>query len=456
MSELPKGWVEATLSDVCDLITDGTHHSPVNGPMGEFKYVTAKNIRKHGLDLQDITYVDAVTHREIYKRCPVRLGDVLYIKDGATTGLAIVNPLTEEFSLLSSVALIRPSAELLNEHFLRYQLNTRSVSERMTGDMTGSAIRRLTLTTIGRQIVAVSPLAEQKRIVAKLDALNTKSARARTELARIETLVSRYKQAVLSKAFSGELTKDWRQSNQATWPWRSESWKDCGETLNGRAFPSGDYRSSGVKLLRPGNLGPEGDVFWNEKNTRYLPPKYAAEFPKHFIKGEAVLINLTAQSLEDQFLGRACLSLSSDEFMLNQRIGLFRPVNMTNKFCLFSLKSADFRSFVDNGMNSGSLIQHVHTKQLEQYRFVVPDIEEQHEIVRRIEAAFVRIDRLESQAKRALDLVGKLDEAILAKAFRGELVPQDPANEPADKLLERIRSEREAAPKVRRGRGRKA
>jgi type I restriction enzyme S subunit len=82
-------------------------------------------------------------------------------------------------------------------------------------------------------------------------------------------------------------------------------------------------------------------------------------------------------------------------------------------------------------------------------------LEEQHEIVRRIDFAFARIDRLAKEAKRALELVGRLDEAILAKAFRGELVPQDGNDEPAEHLLARIRADREAAPKGKRGRGAK-
>ncbi|MEH0072383.1 hypothetical protein V6L77_22395 [Pannonibacter sp. Pt2-lr] len=80
-------------------------------------------------------------------------------------------------------------------------------------------------------------------------------------------------------------------------------------------------------------------------------------------------------------------------------------------------------------------------------------LEVQHEIVRRIESAFAKIDRLAAEAKRALALVGRLDEAVLAKAFRGELVPQDENDEPAATLLARVRTEREAAPKVKRGRG---
>lgn len=85
-------------------------------------------------------------------------------------------------------------------------------------------------------------------------------------------------------------------------------------------------------------------------------------------------------------------------------------------------------------------------------RLPAAPLEEQHEIVRRIESAFAKIDRLAKEANRALELVGRLDEAILAKAFRGELVPQDENDEPADHLLARIRAERDKTPKARRGR----
>lgn len=76
----------------------------------------------------------------------------------------------------------------------------------------------------------------------------------------------------------------------------------------------------------------------------------------------------------------------------------------------------------------------------------------QAEIVHRIETAFAWIDRLATEATSARKLIDRLDQAVLAKAFRGELVPQDPADEPASVLLERIRAERGAAPKARRGR----
>jgi len=86
------------------------------------------------------------------------------------------------------------------------------------------------------------------------------------------------------------------------------------------------------------------------------------------------------------------------------------------------------------------------------FKVPLPRLEEQREIVRRIETAFAKIDRLAAEAEKALKLTDRLDQRILAKAFAGELVPQDPNDEPAAVLLERIRTERSAKPKVSRGR----
>ncbi len=99
---------------------------------------------------------------------------------------------------------------------------------------------------------------------------------------------------------------------------------------------------------------------------------------------------------------------------------------------------------------TGSAQPKLTQKALAQIGIALPPPEVRKEIVRRIESAFAKIDKLAAEAKRALALTDRLDEAILAKAFRGELVPQDPNDEPASVLLERIKAERAAAPKVKR------
>lgn len=128
---------------------------------------------------------------------------------------------------------------------------------------------------------------------------------------------------------------------------------------------------------------------------------------------------------------------------------------MDYRYLTYALNSPSGREFSWNAKTDGVSQSNISATKLKEFSFAVPPLEEQHEIVRRIESAFARIDRLAGQAKRALELVGRLDEATLAKAFRGELVPQYENDEPAEKLLERIRAERPAAPKAKRDRGRR-
>ena len=117
------GWKKEFLKDVCTKLNDGTHFSPESFETGEYKYITAKNIKMSGFDFTNITYVPEEIHRSIYERCNPELGDVLYIKDGATTGIAMVNTLEEEFTLLSSVALLKQDRKRINGYFLAALLN---------------------------------------------------------------------------------------------------------------------------------------------------------------------------------------------------------------------------------------------------------------------------------------------------------------------------------------------
>jgi type I restriction enzyme S subunit len=117
----------------------------------------------------------------------------------------------------------------------------------------------------------------------------------------------------------------------------------------------------------------------------------------------------------------------------------------------WTIISPEFQqSIIDN--SSATTLPIINKGRFERLLLPAISLEEQREIVRRIETVFAKIDSLAAQAKRALDLTNRLDEAILAKAFRGELVSQDPNDEPAITLLVRIRAERDSEPKPRRAR----
>lgn len=200
-----ESWVITTLKDVCLKITDGTHNSPVNTPIGEYMYITAKNIKETGVDLSNITFVSKDVHNEIYSRCDVQYGDVLYIKDGATTGIATVNNIEIPFSLLSSVAVLRPNKKIILAKYMAYNLNSSEVKSMMINNMSGNAITRLTLTKIKAAIIKICSLEEQAEIVRIIDDLLAKELQAKELAENALAKIDLIKKSILARAFRGKL-----------------------------------------------------------------------------------------------------------------------------------------------------------------------------------------------------------------------------------------------------------
>lgn len=198
-----ESWEEKNLGDVCSKITDGTHNSPTNSLTGEYMYVTAKNIKDTGIDLSNITYVTKEIHKEIYSRCDVVYGDVLYIKDGATAGIATINTLKEEFSMLSSVALIRADLKLATNEFIKTYLNYRK--KEILKNISGSAITRLTLSKIKNIAISLPTLPEQHEIVRLIDDLLARERSAQQATEQALASIDLMKKSILARAFRGEL-----------------------------------------------------------------------------------------------------------------------------------------------------------------------------------------------------------------------------------------------------------
>jgi type I restriction enzyme S subunit len=135
------------------------------------------------------------------------------------------------------------------------------------------------------------------------------------------------------------------------WAW--VSWEQIGFCQNGRLFPSSEYQETGTKLLRPGNLSDRGSLHWNAENTRLLSEDWAVRHPEHLVGPGELIMNLTAQSLKDEFLGRICLTGSDERCLLNQRLARLTPVEVSTRYLLWLFKSSIFRRFVD-GLNKGS------------------------------------------------------------------------------------------------------
>lgn len=195
----PMGWEKKKLQDVCYKLTDGTHFSPESYDEGDYKYITAKNIKSDGFDFSNITYVPESVHRTIYERCNPELGDVLYIKDGATTGIAMVNSLEEEFSLLSSVALLKQNRKVIDGRFLCGVLNNAEMYKSIRSNMGGAAITRLTIAKLQKIMVIVPPLPLQKQFATFVKRVDQQKQTVQQSLEKLELMKKALMQEFLGK-----------------------------------------------------------------------------------------------------------------------------------------------------------------------------------------------------------------------------------------------------------------
>jgi type I restriction enzyme, S subunit len=160
-----KNWPIQKLSTIALDIKDGTHFSPDLVEHG-VPYVTSKHISGGIFDFYSKPmYISEEAHSDIYKRCDVKKDDLLLVKDGVKTGVAVVNPVDWQFSLLSSVAMIRCNLDLINFNFLCSLINQYSYRQYLRSKMGGAAIKRLTLRKINDLDIMLPPIELQNKFV---------------------------------------------------------------------------------------------------------------------------------------------------------------------------------------------------------------------------------------------------------------------------------------------------
>lgn len=357
--------------------------------------------------------------------------------------------------------------------------------------------------------IDLPPLNEQRRIVAKLESIFARTRRAREELEKIQKLCDRYKQAVLSAACTGKLTADWRENNpniesalqilktiqhkhRATWEKLQidrmrlkgqiplgDAWKlkyqelkeiNSLETENldelpahwcytliksilstqrrgmktgpfGSALKKEEHLSEGVPVLGIDNIS--SMKFVPEFNT-FISPEKAKCLSEYDAQAGDVLISRSGT------VGEVCVvpdGLGEARISTNLiRIAL-EPYGMLPIFFCMLFNGSPLVLQQISSLCSGSTRDFLNQDILSSIVFPLPPLPEQQEIIQRIETIFKSIDRIEQEYQKALKLCERLEQAALAKAFRGELVPQDPNDEPASVLLERIAAEKQQTAK---------
>ncbi|MFH0985278.1 MAG: restriction endonuclease subunit S [Candidatus Omnitrophota bacterium] len=336
--------------------------------------------------------------------------------------------------------------------------------------------------------VPVPSLNEQHRIVAKLEKLLTRVETCKERLEKIPALLKRFRQSVLAVACSGRLTADWREGNPEIEPvsahlTRADQFRKANiaanqnaKSTNFRYKPAAqidlENKTKGIdelfELPATWEWASLGQLTWHVVDGPHFSPKYVEKdegLP--FISGRNVffhgidfsdakyvsredheVFSKRAKPLVGDVLltkggttGIAAVVSQSEEFSIWVHVALLKLVpELVTPFYLRDVLSAPFVYAQSQAQTHGIGNQDLGLTRMVHMALPLPPLSEQQEIVRRVEALFKIADRIEERYKKAKSHIDRLSQSILTKAFRGELVLQDPNDEPVTVLIERIRA----------------
>jgi type I restriction enzyme S subunit len=423
VSALPQSWIACRLSDVVDY--GATRKVEPNAIPADAWVLELEDIEKDtSRVLQRLTFGQRQSKST---KNHFAAGDVLYGKLRPYLN-KVIRADEGGFCTTEIVPLAPP--EWFEGRYLYFWLKHPRFLEYVTAVSHGLNMPRLG-TDAGRDAPFVlAPIKEQARISDKLDAVLARVDACRERLDRVLAILKRFRKSVLAAATSGRLTDDWR-ADRVT---QSKQEVDLAEPplLDHLRIPvTKSKRSSGQRLY----------------------PYYGANGQVDSVDEFLFDDDLVLVTEDETFYGREkpIAYRVAGRCWVNNHAHVLRPsARLEADYLCCCLMYYDVLPWLTGTTGRAKLTQAV----LNALPIAVPPSDELTEIIRRVESLFAYADRLEASYKAARAQVDRLTPALLAKAFRGELVPQDPNDEPASLLLERIRAGRAAEPaKTRQRKG---
>ena len=295
--------------------------------------------------------------------------------------------------------------------------------------------QRISMDFVKNYPVPLAPLNEQSRIVARIESLFAKLDEAKEKIQEVLDGADLRRAAILHQAFTGKLTEKWRKENGVADKWiETSSAKLFEYVTSGSRGWAQYYSSDGAIFLRMGNLN-HGTIDLDLNDIQYVSLPDKTEGQRSRVKKGDILISITAD------VGMvACIKTDMEEAYINQHVALARPVEgVYSEFIAWYFVSDVGLKQLQN-MQRGATKVGLTLKDIKSVKLKMPQIEEQKEIVRLLDNLLSREQSTVTACEEALTTIDTLKKSILARAFRGELGTNDPADPSAKELLREILS----------------
>jgi type I restriction enzyme S subunit len=495
-----RGWEPISLSDAIAMVEAGSRpRGGVRGIADGVPSVGGEHLTSSGgFCFEDVRYVpDDFASKQ--NRGWIRPGDVLVVKDGATTGKAsyVGTDFPYRVAMVNEHVLVCRACDLVLGKFIFFYLISHSGRKGILSDFRGAAQGGISRGFAAKVTLPLAPLAEQRRIVAKIEELFSDLDAGVAALERVKANLKRYRAAVLKAAVEGKLTAEWRKKNPVTESGeqllkrilaeRRKKWEE-GQlerfAERGKVPPSGwkgKYQEpespevAGLAELPAGWCWVSADWVGTVQLGRQRSPKTRSDrFPTKYIRAA----NLTESGLalgdvlemdfRPEEFGR--YRLHDGDLILSEASGspdqVGKPAIWRNQIvaCCFQNTVIRLRPWAVEGeyllvvfkcyyvnrvfskIAAGVGINHLGAAKFSRIKIAIGPRPEQRQIVAEVERRLSVADAVAVQVDRSLKRAARLRQSILKRAFEGKLVAQDPADEPASVLLERIKAQRAVVP----------
>lgn len=402
-NKLPQGWVECKLEDVCSL-DNGTKINNVDLPLLDVKYLRGKKEAE-----------------KIKQGVLLNKGEYTILVDGENSGeIFHIN----EQGIMGSTFKKLIFSKNTNVEFIKYKIKSKQKLFKL--HKVGSAIPHLNKQLFKNLQLLLPPLNEQKRIVEKIESEFEKIDEGLEHLLKVKEQIKQYRQSVLKSAFEGKLYK--------TSEWKETILKEVSNKISDGSHNPPPKQQVGIPMLSGQNIKNSQIIF---DDFRLISEKdFDKEYKRTPIEENDILLTIVGTIGES-----AVVPKNTQKFVLQRSVALIKPNNINSRFLKYYFDSPISKYYFKT-QERGTAQKGIYLNTLKNLPVLLPSMIEQKRIVEEIEKRFAVADEAEKVVEDSIEKGKQLKQSILKKAFEGRLVPQDPTDEPASKLLEKIKQER--------------
>lgn len=435
---IPTGWIHKTIGDIYEVVGGGT---PATARQeywkGNIPWITSADIQ----GVRDIKISRYITKQAIENSTTNRVpSKTLLVVTRVGLGKIAIAQGNICFSqdlqgLIAPPELILPEFGL---HYLSFALQALKHEGR------GTTISGITKKQLKDTTFPLPPLNEQKRIVTKIEELFSELDKGIENLKTAREQLKIYRQAVLKHAFEGKLTAGWRDRNGIKGEWKRIPLKNVIEEPKYGTSKKCSYALNGTGVLRIPNIA-AGAVDASDLKFAQFDEDEAKQY--QLKEGDILTIRSNGSVA---IVGQCALVSQKDEhFLYAGYLIRLRPKQdlISPRFLLNVLSSHELRILIENKAKSTSGVNNINSGEIKSLLIPICPIQEQKRIVEVLGEILSELDRAEKDITDNLQKSETLRQSILKQAFSGKLVAQDPKDEPAAVLLERIKAEKSGSKK---------